>query len=152
MSTLNYKLEGLKLHPDIKNKAEEIYRSLPYNLKTKKNVALITYLVVSEAYKALGEVFNRAKLEQALGVKKTNNILKSAARLGYELILYHYKPQDFLLPSKDPEASNFLGKIGIKVVHYPEISDMIDKFLDLIQVIMKRILGMLQPELSFTMQ
>lgn len=130
MATLSHRLNTLQLHPDVRKKADEKYHQLPSSLQFKKNINLIAYLVVSEAYRSLGVVFDPESLETSLGVSKTNNILKKAAREGFDLVLHKYRPHDFMLPSKAAGDGDFLGKMGIKADHLSEIEEYLDKVLE----------------------
>lgn len=116
------RIAALQLPEQVEIKAKEIYDSLAPEIKKGKKLFKVVYLSVSEAYRACDKLYEPKVLQQTLGIKKPNDILKQAGRHGYKPILCHYHPERWL--------KDHMRLLGICAEHLDDVKEMLDHTLE----------------------
>ena len=125
--SIDQTINSLQLPIAVENKALEIYNNLSANIKKKCKLQTRAYFVIVEAYKSLGKVYDLNDLKKQLGgisKDQIKTIIKDASRDGYQLVIYHYTPYDFV--------EDICYRMGINESHYDSINELIDLLLKII--------------------
>ncbi len=113
----------LSLDKDVETQAIKIYENFPANIKAWRPINNKVYLCVTEAYRYLGIIFNTDNIQTELKItnNKKKNIIKNAAREGYQLVLHKYSPHDFV--------EKCCGYMGIRAEKFADVRSYIDILL-----------------------
>lgn len=114
----------LSLPKEVEKQAIKIYDAFPSSIKAWRGVNSKVYLCVTEAYRTCGLTFDAESIQAELKINNTKkkNIVKNAAREGYNLVLHRYMPHDFV--------EEYCGIIGIRNDYFEDIYSYIDIILE----------------------